>query len=170
MQLLYKNIIHCSVASIRPYIRYYRLSNFFVKIPRSMTLNVDIWELLRPACILSSLMAAVLCVLGDKTGAIPAVRDNTMLRMLVDNITHGLVGGLTWAAIIATHSITHKQLLEVGTASLLAMSLDIDHFLVAPSWSLQVSPLRRYILSESYPPPCLRRLVIQNIHSFRFTA
>lgn len=63
-----------------------------------------------------------------------------MTRAIFDNVTHAIVGGLTWAVIL---NLSKKPLIQNFSSIFLCFSLssfiDIDHFIAAGSWKLSVS-------------------------------
>lgn len=65
-----------------------------------------------------------------------------MSRAIFDNVTHAIVGGLTWAVIL---NLSKKPLIQNFSSIFLCFSLssfiDIDHFIAAGSWKLSVSDI-----------------------------
>ena len=66
-----------------------------------------------------------------------------VIKAVSDNVTHGLVGALSWTIISFSTSISVVSNLKnnavwILTAGLLSSGVDIDHFLAAQSFKLQV--------------------------------
>ncbi|XP_012264246.2 transmembrane protein 267 [Athalia rosae] len=63
---------------------------------------------------------------------------NSTLRAISDNVTHALVGGLSWTLVItlSKNSVT-RNLLGITLCFVISSLIDLDHFLLAKSWKLQ---------------------------------
>lgn len=63
-------------------------------------------------------------------------------RAIFDNVTHAIVGGLTWAVIL---NLSKKPLIQNFSSIIwcfcLSSFIDIDHFIAARSWKLSVSDI-----------------------------
>lgn len=60
-------------------------------------------------------------------------------RAIFDNITHAIVGGITWAVILTLLKKSLAQnFLSIIWCIFLSSFIDIDHFIVAWSWKLSV--------------------------------
>ena len=61
-------------------------------------------------------------------------------RAIFDNVTHAIVGGLTWAIIL---NLSKKPLTQnfssIFYSFCLSSFVDVDHFIAACSWKLSVS-------------------------------
>ena len=61
-------------------------------------------------------------------------------RAIFDNVTHAIVGGLTWAVIL---NLSKKSLIQnfssIFCSFCLSSFVDVDHFIAACSWKLSVS-------------------------------
>lgn len=61
-------------------------------------------------------------------------------RVIFDNITHAIVGGLTWTVIL---NLSKKSLAQnfssIFWCFFLSSFIDVDHFIEAWSWKLSVS-------------------------------
>lgn len=61
-------------------------------------------------------------------------------RAIFDNVTHAIVGGLTWAVIL---NLSKKSLAQnfssIFWSFCLSSFIDVDHFIAACSWKLSVS-------------------------------
>ncbi|XP_015430695.1 PREDICTED: transmembrane protein C5orf28 [Dufourea novaeangliae] len=62
---------------------------------------------------------------------------STVSRAIFDNITHAIVGGLTWAVIL---NLSKKSLTQyfpsIVCCFLLSSFIDVDHFIAAWSWKI----------------------------------
>ncbi|XP_078042385.1 transmembrane protein 267 [Augochlora pura] len=62
---------------------------------------------------------------------------SSISRAIFDNITHAIVGGLTWAVILnlSKKSLT-QNLMHIFGCFFLSSVIDVDHFIAAWSWNL----------------------------------
>ena len=56
---------------------------------------------------------------------------------MVDSLTHGLVGGFSWA-VVTDVQVDRQRVIECIVCLGLAMSVDVDHFIAAKSFHLKV--------------------------------
>lgn len=84
------------------------------------------------------LSSGAVALIGDAIGRQDDVRKRPYLRVMVDNGTHGLVGALSWGAVTMTTSSPLTQISGMILAGVLSSFLDIDHFLMARSYRLEV--------------------------------
>ncbi|KAL4228416.1 hypothetical protein ACF0H5_011463 [Mactra antiquata] len=75
------------------------------------------------------------CCIGDYLLLHP-IKQSQLLTAATDSLTHGIVGAFSWA-IICDVKFTRQTVLECFLCGLLAMSVDIDHFLSAKSFHLK---------------------------------
>ena len=61
---------------------------------------------------------------------------SSYLRALVDNTAHGLIAFVSWCVVSEIQ--TRKDVLESILCGLIACAIDVDHFLAAKSFRLQV--------------------------------
>lgn len=60
-------------------------------------------------------------------------------RAILDNLTHAIVGGLTWTLILILSKKSFVQNLhDIFFSFALSSFIDLDHFLAARSWKLNV--------------------------------
>lgn len=75
----------------------------------------------------------------------------TVTRAIFDNITHAAVGGLTWALIL---HLSKKSLIQNSSSIFwcffLSSFIDVDHFIAARSWNLNVSNIITSVLDNEY--------------------
>jgi len=93
--------------------------------------------------VLLEMLLFTVCTVGDQGHYIS---DNLLFRAAVDNITHGLVGFISWALVIRLTSFNVAQILQCSVCMVLAMAVDVDHFLAAKSFKLQVKMLTNFYL------------------------
>lgn len=63
---------------------------------------------------------------------------SSVLRAVSDNLTHALVGGLSWALVVKlSKKSTTKNLSGIIICLLVSSLIDLDHFLLAKSWKLR---------------------------------
>ncbi|XP_036265321.1 transmembrane protein 267 [Pipistrellus kuhlii] len=87
--------------------------------------------------LLSSLGLGTFCLVADRLLQFPIIQHNTWLRALSDNAVHGVIGMWSWAIVIGIKKKT--DLREIFLAGFLASVIDVDHFLLARSLSLQAA-------------------------------
>lgn len=63
-----------------------------------------------------------------------------IVRAISDNLTHATVGGITWTLVVV---LTKKSILDnltrIVACFLMASLIDVDHFIAAGSWDINVS-------------------------------
>ena len=60
-----------------------------------------------------------------------------VLRALVDNMAHGVIAFVSWCVV--SEVLTRKDLADGVLSAFFACALDVDHFIAARSFNLQVS-------------------------------
>ncbi|KAH0627919.1 hypothetical protein JD844_008490 [Phrynosoma platyrhinos] len=91
------------------------------------------------ASIISSLGLGIFCFVADRLLQFSFIQQNDWLRALSDNTVHGVVGLWSWAIVIGLKK--KSDLTEVLLAGFLSSVIDMDHFVLAGSFSLKVSCL-----------------------------
>ncbi|XP_012278053.1 transmembrane protein 267 [Orussus abietinus] len=62
---------------------------------------------------------------------------NQALRAISDNLTHAIVGGLSWSLIVILSKKSLSQnIFRILSCFLVSSFVDLDHFIVARSWKL----------------------------------
>lgn len=63
-----------------------------------------------------------------------------VFQAIFDNVTHGIVGGLSWFIFRINYKSfsTRRTLIEVALTTLCASLIDLDHFVAARSFYLNV--------------------------------
>ncbi|CAN7989267.1 unnamed protein product [Ixodes hexagonus] len=84
----------------------------------------------------SSIFTVVVSTIGDKTVAHEYLRNFLWLRAAADNVTHGLIGVICWAAVCGP-SLFPASVRESILCGLIASAVDIDHFLAAASLKIE---------------------------------
>jgi len=91
---------------------------------------------------LAPLSLPILCLFGDFAGQHKIVQTNSLLRAVIDNGTHLLVGSLSWLLTLKLHpsntSVT-QLLSETLGAGLVSSLIDLDHFMAAGSFNLKAA-------------------------------
>ena len=77
-----------------------------------------------------------ICLLGDHLLMHPVAKQH-IVRALTDSLTHGLVGGVSWALVTDVH-LNRQRIMEWFLCMGLAMAVDVDHFIAAKSFHLKV--------------------------------
>ena len=95
---------------------------------------------LAPLLILEMLLVGV-CLLGDQ---LLTDLEDGLLKALSDNITHILIGVLSWFIIIynvktALSENLQTHLAQCAAAAAISSLIDIDHFIMAKSIHLEVN-------------------------------
>jgi hypothetical protein len=95
---------------------------------------------LRQGLILSVFLTSLIGIvsfLGDKglqNGK------SEILRAISDNLTHAVVGGITWTLVIV---LLKQSLIEnvknIVICFFMSSLIDVDHFITAGSWNINVS-------------------------------
>ena len=75
------------------------------------------------------------------------------LRAVVDNVSHGLIAFASFNVVTLPHRISWSEFHAAIVCAVLACLIDLDHFLIADSWSLQAATSlnRRPPLHASLP-------------------
>lgn len=83
------------------------------------------------ACLLT-----VVPVIGD---FLVSSSDNRLAKSLADNVTHGVIGFLTWLLVCVhyVHVSAYVLLVESIACGFAASAIDLDHFIAARSLSLE---------------------------------
>ncbi|XP_049806020.1 transmembrane protein 267 [Schistocerca nitens] len=83
------------------------------------------------ACLLG-----IVPVIGD---FVVSASDNQLAKSLSDNLTHGVIGFLTWLLVCVhyAHVSAYVSLAESAACCLAASAIDVDHFVAARSVSLE---------------------------------
>lgn len=92
------------------------------------------------AIVLLELCLVTVCYVGDY---LLFSSQDPVIKAVSDNLTHGLVGALSWTIITFSSSISVVSNIKIHglwilTAGLLSSGVDIDHFLAAHSLNLEV--------------------------------
>nr|XP_004665013.2 transmembrane protein 267 [Jaculus jaculus]XP_044994885.1 transmembrane protein 267 [Jaculus jaculus] len=87
--------------------------------------------------LVGSLGLGVFCLVADKLLQFPIIQQNNWLRALSDNAIHGVIGMWSWAVVIGIKKKTNFG--EVILAGFLASVIDVDHFFLARSLSLEAA-------------------------------
>lgn len=86
---------------------------------------------------LEHLLLLVICITGDKLGAI--VQKPPLLRAVIDNITHALIGGLVTEIIVRDYKDQldrSDQITLIAVGFVASSWIDLDHFIEARSFHL----------------------------------
>ncbi|XP_053388142.1 transmembrane protein 267-like [Mercenaria mercenaria] len=83
------------------------------------------------------ILLLIVCYLGDTLLQHPVVKQQFVVA-LTDSLTHGIVGGISWA-IVCDLKFKKQECLECILCLVLAMLVDTDHFLSARSFSLKAA-------------------------------
>ncbi|XP_060567037.1 transmembrane protein 267-like [Ruditapes philippinarum] len=75
------------------------------------------------------------CYLGDRLLEHPVAKQQIVVA-ITDSLTHGIVGGISWA-IICDFKFRKQECVECLLCMMLAMLVDVDHFIAAKSFSLK---------------------------------
>lgn len=91
--------------------------------------------------LLVTFAPVIIAICGDKL--LEKTR-HVMTRALVDLLTHGLIGFLSWAVVLYRTELYRNHLskpimAEVFVCGTLASFIDVDHFIAARSYRLEVS-------------------------------
>ena len=88
--------------------------------------------------ILLSVLLVSVAVLGDH---LLKIVTKNVHKAVVDSSTHGLIGFISWLIVVTALkrkvSIS-KRLLEAGFCGSVASIIDVDHFIYARSYKLEV--------------------------------
>lgn len=84
-----------------------------------------------------TILLALVAVIGDNLVLYSKIR---IFQALVDNATHSIIGGLSWFLVsIYCKRYSYGVIVEVAVSAMIASVIDLDHFAVAKSFSLQVT-------------------------------
>lgn len=89
------------------------------------------------ASLLASAGLGTFCLLADTALSSPFLQQHTWLRALLDNSVHAVIALWSWAIVIGLRK--KSDFYEVLLAGFLASAIDLDHFYMAGSLSLNVS-------------------------------
>ncbi|KAM4809899.1 transmembrane protein 267 [Rhinophrynus dorsalis] len=89
------------------------------------------------ASVVSSLGLGIFCFLSDRVQQITFIQQNDWLRALSDNATHCVIGMWSWAIVIGLRK--RSDFCEVMLAGFFASVIDLDHFVLADSFSLEAA-------------------------------
>ncbi|XP_061473359.1 transmembrane protein 267 [Rhineura floridana] len=121
------------------------------------------------ASVISSLGLGFFCFVADKLLQFSFIQQNDWLRALTDNTVHGVVGLWSWAIVIGLKK--KSDFPEVILAGLLSSVIDVDHFVLAGSLSLQAALTlsRRPFLhcSTVIPLVCLTLKIIMHLFKLK---
>lgn len=86
--------------------------------------------------VISPFLIGIISITGD---TIIKNSDDIVIRAISDNLTHGLVAGISWLLIIVInqHSII-KNIPSIALCTAMSSFIDVDHFIEARSWRLNV--------------------------------
>ncbi|XP_032752735.1 transmembrane protein 267 [Rattus rattus] len=87
--------------------------------------------------LISSLGLGIFCLVADRLLRFSIIQQNDWLRALSDNMVHGVIGMWSWAVVIGIRK--KSDFAEVLLAGFLASVIDVDHFFMARSLSLQAA-------------------------------
>ncbi|XP_078328982.1 transmembrane protein 267-like [Crassostrea virginica] len=79
----------------------------------------------------------LVCLLGDYLPVKVSGNHGNLWRALIDSLTHGGVGILSWAVLIQARNF--RDFWECGICGIVAMAIDADHFIAAQSFSLKAA-------------------------------
>ncbi len=81
------------------------------------------------------ILLPILCVVFDEPLKISRINNNDILRALFDNSAHGAIAFLSWSAVVGMNK---RGVAESILCGVLACGIDLDHFVMAKSFTLQV--------------------------------
>lgn len=85
--------------------------------------------------VIFSVLLAIVSMAGDwLVFKSDRVQKSVLVKALLDNVTHGILAGLSWLAI--RNKISTGTLLESVSCLLIACFIDVDHFVASRSFSL----------------------------------
>lgn len=98
-----------------------------------------------------TLCIAASAIIGD---VLVDYSDIKIVKALVDNCTHAIIGGFTWTLIqtYRKNDIYTNAFLEIFICTAASSLIDVDHFIVARSFRLEVSTftVQYYYISITY--------------------
>ena len=95
-------------------------------------------EVLTPWVVACQVLAGVVCLCGDFLLGRPIIQGVAIYKAITDSLTHGLVGLVGWTVVTGA-STTLGLLMEVCCCGVLAAVIDVDHFIAARSFHLEVN-------------------------------
>ena len=111
---------------------------------------------LRPA--LSSVGLGAFCVAADyvvfkREDVWQGMRHGTLVRALLDNTAHALIGGWSWVNVVLLtgEPFSTLKLAQVACCVCMASAIDLDHLIAARSFSLEVSCAKEKV---TFTCPC----------------
>ncbi|XP_054843063.1 transmembrane protein 267 [Eublepharis macularius] len=121
------------------------------------------------ASVISSLGLGIFCFAADKFLQFSFIQQNDWLRALSDNTVHGIVGLWSWAIVIGLKKKSNFS--EVIFAGFLSSVIDMDHFILAGSFSLKAAltlPQRPFLhCSTVIPVVCLMLKFIMHLFKLK---
>lgn len=76
---------------------------------------------------------------------------NNVLRASFDNLTHALIGGLSWILVLILSKKTIlPNIYSVVYCTAISSLIDLDHFVAAASFNLRVSPFFSYFSYNTF--------------------
>lgn len=115
--------------------------------------------------VISSLGLGIFCFVADRLLQFSIIRQHDWLRALSDNTVHGVVGLWSWAIVIGLKK--KSDFSEIMLAGFLSSMIDMDHFVLAGSFSLQAAltlPQRPFLhCSTVIPVVCLTAKIIMHL-------
>lgn len=88
--------------------------------------------------LIYELLIYIVCISGDNTYGFQLATDSFFLRSMLDSFTHGFIAFVCWA-VVTDLTFQRTKMFECCGCTIMAMLLDIDHFLAAGSLKLKVS-------------------------------
>lgn len=88
--------------------------------------------------VVLTLCIAASAIIGD---LLVNYSDLKIVKALIDNCTHAIIGGFTWAVIQTFRKndiYTNHTLLEIFICTAASSFIDVDHFIAARSLRLEV--------------------------------
>lgn len=83
-----------------------------------------------------TVLLALIAVIGDVLVSHSRIK---IFQAVFDNVTHCMIGGLSWLLVcINCKKINHGVIIEIIVCAAIASLIDLDHFAMAKSFSLQV--------------------------------
>ncbi|KAK0173420.1 hypothetical protein PV328_006618 [Microctonus aethiopoides] len=112
--------------------------------------------------VISPFLIGIISITGD---TIIKNSDDIVIRAICDNLTHGLVAGISWLLItvINQHSII-KNIPSIALCTAMSSLIDVDHFIEAQSWRLNAATnLERRPILHCTTIPILLWSLLQHI-------
>lgn len=123
-------------------LEYLELPLLNVKLFQIVT-NVMIYIAISLSLYITVLLALV-AVIGDVLVSHSKIK---IFQAVFDNATHCMIGGLSWFLVcIYCKKINYGVIIEIIICAAISSLIDLDHFAMAKSFSLQVTiMLQRYV-------------------------